>query len=107
MCLFVLVILQAQSSDSTSVTLRSVNRGLTGKFQCEVSEDAPFFHTEIRSGHMQVVELPKESPTIQIDKRNITTNDSFKAVCFVGKSYPAANITWYINDEKVRRKQFT
>lgn len=50
---------------------------------------------------MQVVELPKENPTIQIDKKNITINDGFKAVCFIGKSYPPANITWFINDEKV------
>lgn len=89
------------SSDSTSVTLRGVNRGLTGKFQCEVSEDAPRFHTEIRAAHLQVVELPKDEPSIQIDKKNISVNENFKAVCFVGKSYPAANITWYINGEKV------
>lgn len=66
-----------------------------------MSEDAPRFHTEIRAAHLQVVELPKDEPFIQIDKKNISNNDSFKAVCFVGKSYPAANITWYINGEKV------
>lgn len=60
------------------------------------------FHTEIREAHMQVVELPKEEPSLQIDKKIIGINDSFKAVCTVGKSYPAANITWYINTKKVK-----
>ncbi|XP_055323161.1 uncharacterized protein LOC129578493 isoform X2 [Sitodiplosis mosellana] len=94
------------SSDSTSVTLRSITRELSGKFKCEVSEDAPMFHTEIREAHMQVVELPKEEPSLQIDKKIIGINDSFKAVCTVGKSYPAANITWYINTKKVYKNPY-
>lgn len=66
-----------------------------------MSEDAPMFHTEIRQAYMQVVELPKEEPSLQVDKKIVGINDSFKAVCTVGKSYPAANITWYINAKKV------
>lgn len=60
------------------------------------------FHTEIREAYMQVVELPKEEPNMQVDKKSVGINDSFKAVCTVGKSFPAANITWYINAKKVR-----
>lgn len=56
---------------------------------------------------MQVVELPNEDPFMQIDKKVLGSNDSFKASCTVGKSYPAANITWLINDRKVScTKQF-
>ncbi len=54
---------------------------------------------------MQVVELPNEDPFMQIDKKVLGSNDSFKASCTVGKSYPSANITWYINDRKVSRNQ--
>lgn len=72
----------------------------------QVSEDAPLFHTEIRISHMQVVELPNEDPFMQIDKKVLGSNDSFKASCTVGKSYPSANITWYINDRKVSTKIF-
>lgn len=93
------------SSDSTSVTLRSITRELTGKFKCEVSEDAPTFHTAIRDAYMQVVELPKEEPILHVDKKIIGINESIKAVCNVGKSYPAANITWYINSKKVSLKE--
>ncbi|KAH8375912.1 hypothetical protein KR200_006846 [Drosophila serrata] len=88
-------------SDATSVTLKGVTRELSGSYQCEVSEDAPLFHTEIRSAHMQVIELPKDEPVMQVDKKVIGVNDNFKAVCTVGPSYPPANITWYINGRMV------
>ncbi|EDW24981.1 GL24445 [Drosophila persimilis] len=89
------------NSDATSVTLKGVTRELSGSYQCEVSEDAPLFHTEIRSAHMQVIELPKDDPVMQVDKKVIGANDHFKAVCTVGPSYPPANITWYINGRKI------
>jgi hypothetical protein len=93
--------LQLSQSDSTSVTLRGVTRDLSGLFQCEVSEDAPLFHTDIRSARMQVIELPKDEPFLQIDKKIIAMTDNFKAVCTVGTSFPSANITWFINGKKV------
>uniref|UniRef100_A0A1S4GCL3 Uncharacterized protein n=1 Tax=Anopheles gambiae TaxID=7165 RepID=A0A1S4GCL3_ANOGA len=93
-------------SDATSVTLRGVTRDLTGQFQCEVSEDAPLFHTDIRQARMQVVELPKEDPMMQLDKTHITTLDNFRAVCTVGTSFPAANITWYINTKRIHRSPY-
>jgi len=83
------------------VTLKGVTRELSGSYQCEVSEDAPLFHTEIRSAHMQVIELPKDDPVMQVDKKVIGVNDNFKAVCTVGPSYPPANITWSINGNQV------
>ncbi|XP_017001636.2 uncharacterized protein beat-VI [Drosophila takahashii] len=92
-------------SDAMSVTLRGVTRELSGSYQCEVSEDAPLFHTEIRSAHMQVVEMPKDDPVLQVDKKVIGVNDHFKAVCTVGPSYPAANITWSIGTRTIHPTQ--
>ncbi|ALC46146.1 beat-VI [Drosophila busckii] len=89
------------NSDATSVTLKGVTRDLTGSYQCEVSEDAPLFHTDIRSAHMQVVELPKDEPVMKVEKKVIGVNDNFHAACSVGPSYPPANITWYINGRKI------
>lgn len=88
-------------SDATSVTLRGVTRDLTGQFQCEVSEDAPLFHTDIRTAVMQVIELPNEDPRMIIEKKTLFATDNLKATCQVGTSFPAANITWYINNKKV------
>lgn len=92
---------QLAHSDATSVTLRGVTRDLTGQFQCEVSEDAPLFHTDIRTAVMQVIELPNEEPRMLVEKKTLLANDNLKATCTVGTSFPAANITWYINNKKV------
>lgn len=83
------------------MTLRGVTRELSGLYRCEVSEDAPYFHTDIRAAYMQVVELPTEDPHMQIDKKVITAADQFKAACTVGPSFPPANITWFLNGRKV------
>ncbi|CAG9834270.1 unnamed protein product [Diabrotica balteata] len=43
-------------SDAHNVTLMSVGRNISGLFQCEVSADAPLFHTQIMSAPMTVAE---------------------------------------------------
>lgn len=55
---------------------------------------------------MQVIELPKEDPIMQIDKKVVAPTDNFKAVCTVGTSFPPANITWFINGKKVSHQIF-
>lgn len=100
-CKLILVNSQLTHSDATSVTLRGVTRDLTGQFQCEVSEDAPLFHTDIRIATMQVIELPNEEPRMILEKKTLMASDNLKATCTVGTSFPAANITWYINNKKV------
>jgi len=52
MCVFVR---QISLSDARNVTLLNVQRQLTGFYKCEVSADAPLFHTEIKSASMTVV----------------------------------------------------
>jgi len=96
-----LYIKQLAHSDATSVTLRGVTRDLTGQFQCEVSEDAPLFHTDIRTAVMQVIELPNDEPRMIVEKKTLYANDNLKASCTVGTSFPSANISWYINNKKV------
>lgn len=92
---------QLSHSDATSVTLRGVTRDLSGQYQCEVSEDAPLFHTDIRTAVMQVIELPSEEPKMIIEKKTLYANDNLKATCQVGTSFPASNITWFVNNKKV------
>lgn len=46
---------QMSQSDNKSVTLRSVGRQLTGYYGCEVSADAPVFHTLIKGALITVV----------------------------------------------------
>lgn len=96
--------MQLNMSDKHSVTLRSVTRDLTGQFECEVSEDAPLFHTAMKSARMMVIELPKEEPIMQIDKKTVAPSGNFKAHCSIGVSFPPANITWYMNGRRVSFK---
>ncbi|XP_063705962.1 uncharacterized protein LOC134835041 [Culicoides brevitarsis] len=95
------LVIDLEKSDATSVTIKDVTREVAGLYQCEVSEDAPLFHTDIRSAKMQVVELPDANPAITLVKRFLIPSETLKAYCTVGTSYPTANITWYINGRKV------
>lgn len=49
-----LKILQSQHSNTREVTLVNVSRKLTGKYKCEISADAPSFHTVIKAAQMRV-----------------------------------------------------
>lgn len=50
-----MIICQVATSDQNRVVLNEVDRTLTGEYQCEVSADAPLFHTDIKSAEMVVV----------------------------------------------------
>ncbi|XP_054268757.1 uncharacterized protein LOC128990421 [Macrosteles quadrilineatus] len=49
------VIVDIDASGRDRVTLISVDKSLTSKYRCEVSTDAPDFHTEVVSAHLQVL----------------------------------------------------
>lgn len=53
--LFSLLCMQVSRSGAQQVVLRGVSRGLSGRYRCEVSADAPFFHTVYKSANMRVV----------------------------------------------------
>lgn len=46
---------QVSQSGPNQVVLRDVQSYMTGKYRCEVSADAPSFHTKIVSSWMHVV----------------------------------------------------
>ncbi|KAF2881250.1 hypothetical protein ILUMI_24930 [Ignelater luminosus] len=50
---------------------------------------------------LQVVEVPKEGPTIKGLKSRYRLNDTLKAECTSIRSHPAANLTWFVNDYPV------
>jgi hypothetical protein len=47
-------LLQVSESGANQVVLRDVQIELAGKYRCEVSADAPTFHTEVVASHMYV-----------------------------------------------------
>lgn len=50
---------------------------------------------------MFLSDVPQEDPTLKITAQKIAPGEMIKAECRSPKSYPAMNITWFINDEEV------
>ncbi|XP_055679403.1 uncharacterized protein LOC129787696 [Lutzomyia longipalpis] len=97
-----------KKSDANNVTIRSLTRNQTGTYQCEVSADAPLFHTEHQSAKMMVATLPDSQPAVSVfgvttdptGRRVVQQGERFKASCISGPSYPPVNFTWRINGVK-------
>lgn len=88
-------------SDARVVTLIDVQRQLTDFYKCEVSADAPLFHTEIKSAYMTVVEIPLHEPLMTIEKARYAAGERLRANCTSPPSFPAVNITWFVNGQPV------
>ncbi|CAD7083768.1 unnamed protein product [Hermetia illucens] len=61
-------------SNATQVTLRNVGFNLSGNFTCEVTADAPSFHTSVVTSALVVVAF-KLKNTQNYQNRNITNDD--------------------------------
>lgn len=85
-------------SNATQVTLDNIDSDSADTYSCEVSADAPSFHTAIVSATMNVVELPEEDPIVIGMQRKYKVGDSVKVTCTSGRSYPPTNLTWFINN---------
>ncbi|XP_049948340.1 uncharacterized protein LOC126456636 [Schistocerca serialis cubense] len=91
------IIIQVSRSNEHQVTLTNVGRDLTGYYKCEVSADAPLFHTVIKTALMIVADLPTDDPVVDVEKLKYSLGEKIRANCTVEPSYPAANLSWYIN----------
>ncbi|XP_073984408.1 uncharacterized protein isoform X2 [Rhodnius prolixus] len=89
-------------SNSTVVTLRNVQKELTGFYGCEVSADAPLFHTGIMSAPVIVTEEPASLPDLSVEKGKYSLGEKIRANCTSQGGYPPANLTWYINGKEVK-----
>ncbi|XP_026486119.1 uncharacterized protein LOC113393448 [Vanessa tameamea] len=91
-------------STSQQVVLREATRTLAGRYRCEVSADAPSFHTQVRSAYIHVVELPPEKPSIKAEKGWYASGDSLRAQCTSPPADPPANLTWLLNGRDIQGK---
>ncbi|XP_071537778.1 uncharacterized protein [Panulirus ornatus] len=89
----------AKSSDR-KVTLKEVSLKTSGKYKCEVSAEAPSFHTDSGAGELLVVHTPESDPHISGIRRKYHVGDLVKVNCTSSPSKPAASLIWYINDEQ-------
>ncbi|XP_032511478.1 uncharacterized protein LOC116765938 [Danaus plexippus] len=89
-------------SGAHQVVLGGATRSLSGRYRCEVSADAPFFHTVYKSAFMRVVELPESGPLVRAQKSWYSVGDMLRANCTSPPSDPPANLTWLINGYEVK-----
>ena len=73
----------------------------TGRFRCEVSTEAPMFSSESKYGDLLVVALPAHPPVILGAESHYDPGDFLHLNCSSYESRPAADLTWYINDQQV------
>ncbi|XP_034824331.1 uncharacterized protein [Maniola hyperantus] len=91
-------------STSQQVVLREATKAFAGRYRCEVSADAPSFHTQVRSAYIHVVELPPDKPTIKAEKGWYASGDSLRAQCISPPADPPANLTWLLNGRDIQGK---
>ncbi|XP_066591097.1 uncharacterized protein [Prorops nasuta] len=88
-------------SNSSQVTLRNVDFGLSGQFTCEVTADAPTFSTLSDSRNLTVVSLPKGKPVIVSERERYDPGDTLRANCSLPPSKPAASLSFTLNNNPV------
>lgn len=88
-------------SDDHRVTLLSIGQPMAGMFQCEVSADAPSFHTEMMVAPMTIAVVPDGVPVITVDKSSLEQGGPLVSECSAPASFPALNLTWYVNDQRI------
>lgn len=92
----------ATHSNISSVCLSSVSTTTTGRFRCEVSEEAPSFATDSKFGDLLVVVVPHQPPTISGAQARYRRGEEVELNCTVAATMPPANISWYINHRLVK-----
>ncbi|XP_058790645.1 uncharacterized protein LOC131663903 [Phymastichus coffea] len=93
-----------RKSIERSIELRRVSHESTGRYRCEVSAEAPAFHTVSNHADMTVVVLPEQGPRISGTKVKYQAGDLVRLNCTSAPSKPPATLMWYVNEEPVDSK---
>ncbi|XP_049865954.1 uncharacterized protein LOC126366757 [Pectinophora gossypiella] len=93
-------------SGARRVVLQQATPAMAGRFRCEVSADAPTFHTEIRSAPLEVVEPPEWAPKLVSDRSWYGVGSTLRATCASPPAHPAANLTFALNGREIDMDSF-
>ncbi|XP_063378845.1 uncharacterized protein LOC134665790 [Cydia fagiglandana] len=88
-------------SGARRVVLQQATPAMAGRFRCEVSADAPTFHTEIRSAPLEVVEPPEWRPKLVSDRSWYGVGSTLRATCAAPPAHPPANLTFALNGREI------
>nr|XP_045593497.1 uncharacterized protein LOC123755068 isoform X2 [Procambarus clarkii] len=81
------------------VKVYDVTLGASGVFRCEVSAEAPDFHTESDVATMVVVDLPDEEPRIMGAGMSYQIHEDVMLTCSSLGSQPPASLAFFVNEE--------
>ncbi|CAO1305113.1 unnamed protein product [Diamesa serratosioi] len=95
------IYVEASASNRSQILIKSVEPSISGKYSCEISADAPSFHTSIVGGEMEVVDVPQSKPVITEIKNYYRVGEILKGNCSAQYSKPATNLTWLVNDKPI------
>ncbi|XP_049871081.1 uncharacterized protein LOC126370285 [Pectinophora gossypiella] len=90
-----------EKSSARRVHLRDLTLRSRGVYRCEVSEEAPSFHSAQAEGLMEVYYLPREGPRISGHERRYELGDSLDVNCTSARAFPAPDLQWLIDGQKV------
>ncbi|KAF8773221.1 hypothetical protein HNY73_015899 [Argiope bruennichi] len=86
-------------SEKSSVYLRNLSLESFGNYTCQVSTDKPYFRCVQTTKHLEVVVPPSDGPVLMEEKSDYEVGDNVSILCNSGKSKPAPELKWYINDQ--------
>ncbi|XP_054714903.1 endothelial cell-selective adhesion molecule-like [Uloborus diversus] len=86
-------------SDKSTVYLRNLSLESFGNYTCQVSTDKPFFRCVQTTKQLEVVVPPSDGPVLMEEKSDYELGDNVSILCNSGKSKPAPELKWYINDQ--------
>ncbi|XP_063587623.1 uncharacterized protein LOC134764876 [Penaeus indicus] len=90
----------ASASHKGRVRIQAVTLAAAGVFRCEVSAEAPSFHTESHVTYLTVVDLPDEKPRISVPQDTYQLEEVVALNCSSPRSQPPAELTFYVNGEQ-------
>ncbi|KAM3966956.1 uncharacterized protein ACR2FA_011839 [Aphomia sociella] len=90
-----------EKSSARRAHLRELTLRSRGLYRCEVSEEAPSFHSAQAEAFMEVYYFPRESPSITGHQRRYEIDEPLDVNCSSAKSFPAPEIQWHINGQKI------
>ncbi|XP_066976577.1 uncharacterized protein [Macrobrachium rosenbergii] len=88
------------ASHQGRVRIQQVTLDAGGVYRCEVSAEAPSFHTESAVALMRVVDLPDRKPLITGAQISYQMHEDVMLNCSSPNSQPPATLKFYVNDEQ-------
>ncbi|XP_044737116.1 uncharacterized protein LOC123299040 isoform X2 [Chrysoperla carnea] len=97
------IIVDIEKSNAHEVHIPTSQRSLSGTYKCEVTADAPLFHTDIKSANINVFEIIPTNgvPEVYTDHNDVAPGQTVHFTCRTPLFNIQPNITWYIQNEKI------